>query len=93
MVMASIFESFFCVAIFLTVSSDCNCIQLLNLPLFLEFLMYLSLLQKVHFFGKTVLLVDSLELVREGVFAFEDENDECSSVDSANSSSNASLKA
>ena len=55
--------------------------------------MYLSLLQKMHFFGKTVLLVDSLELVREGVFAFEDESDECSSVDSANSSSNASLKA
>ena len=87
MLMASIFESFFCVAIFLTVSSACNCIQLLNLPLFLEFLICLSLLQKMHFFSKTVLLVDSLELVREGAVAFEDEGDKRSSFDSTNSSS------
>ena len=92
MVMASIFQSFFCVAILLTVPSACNCIRLLNLSLFLEFLIYLSLLQKIHIFGKTVLLVDSFELVLEGVVAFEVEADKTSSVDSTNASSNASLK-
>ena len=90
MVMTSIFQSFFCVAIFLTVSSACNCIQLLNLSQYLEFLMYLSLLQKMHFFGKTLLLVHFLELVREGVVASEDEG---SSVDPSKVSSSASLKA
>ena len=56
--------------------------------------MYLSLLQKMHFFCKIVLLVDSLELVREGFVAFEDEGDKGSSVDSTMEfSTNASLKA
>ena len=91
--MTRIFESFFCVAIFLIVSDACNCIQLLNHPLFLKFLIYLSLLQKMHSFGKTVRVVDSLEPVHESVVAFEDEGNRGSSVDSTNASSNASLKA
>ena len=41
----------------------------------------------MHFFSKTVLLVDSLELVGEGPVAFEDEGDKRSSFDSTNSSS------
>ena len=91
--MARIFESFFCVAIFLTDSDACNFIQLLNLPLFLEFLIYLSLLQKMHLVGKTVRVVDSLEPVHECVVASEDEGNGGSTVDSTNASSNASLKA
>ena len=55
--------------------------------------MYLSLLQKMHFFGKTILFVDFLELVCEGVIVFEDEGNNVSSVDSTNASSSASLKA
>ena len=47
----------------------------------------------MHLFGKTVLLVDSLELVREGVAALEDESVKGSSVGSTNASSNTSLKA
>ena len=45
----------------------------------------------MHFFGKTVLLEDSLELVREGVVEFEDKGDKGSSVDTNNAFSNASL--